>query len=102
MPATKEKAKIKVEREPVTPISKTIPDSELREFVGEVPNLSKIDSINVHNDKFRINVWKREREVDRIMAINTIVKSFYVKYEDGVIYDETIEPSIKPNTNVFK
>ena len=99
-PKTAEKPQ-KVKRETITPISTTIPSRELAEFVGKVPNLSKIDSINVHNDKFRINVWKQEREADRIITINTIVKSFYVKYEDGVIYDETIKPSIKP-TNVFK
>ena len=101
MSVTKKKAKKKVEREPVTPISKTIPDSELREFVGKVPKLLKIDSINVNNDKWRINVWTEEFKDERIIPSFKIVKSFYVKYDDGVIYDETIKPSIKP-TNVFK
>lgn len=102
MPAIKKKAKKKVEREPVTPISKTIPDSELREFVGKVPNLLKIESVNVNNDKWRINVWTEEFKDERLIATYTIVKSFFVKYDDGVIYDETIKPSINPNTNVFK
>ena len=102
MPAIKKKAKKKVEREPVTPISKTIPNSELREFVGKVPNLLKIESVNVNNDKFRINVWTEEFKDERLIATYTIVKSFYVKYDDGVIYDETIKPSTNPNTNVFK
>jgi len=102
MNATKKKTKKKVEREPVTPISKTIPNSELREFVGKVPNLLKIDSINVNNDKWRINVWTEEFKDERLIATYTIVKSFFVKYDDGVIYDETIKPSINPNTNVFK
>ena len=48
MPAIKKKTKKKVEREPVTPISKTIPNNELREFVGKVPNLLKIESVNVN------------------------------------------------------
>ena len=91
----------RVKKETVTPISRTIPDGELREFVGKVPNLLKIDSINVNNDKFRINVWTEEFKNERIIPTYTIVKSFYVKYDDGVIYDETIKPSIKP-TNVFK
>jgi hypothetical protein len=102
MPAIKKKAKKRVEREPVTPISKTIPDNELREFVGKVPNLLKIDSVNVNNDKWRINVWIEEFKDERVVPSFTIVKSFYVKYEEGVIYDETIKPSINPNTNIFK
>ena len=102
MPAIKKKAKKKVEREPVTPISKTIPNSELREFVGKVPNLLKIESVNVNNDKWRINVWTEEFKDERLIATYTIVKSFFVKYEEGVIYDETIKPSINPNANVFK
>ena len=102
MPAIKKKTKKKVEREPVTPISKTIPDNELREFVGKVPNLLKIESVNVNNDKWRINVWTEEFKDERVIPNFTIVKSFYVKYDDGVIYDETIKPSINPNTNVFK
>jgi hypothetical protein len=80
----------KVKQETVTPISKTIPKSELSEFVGAVPNLSKIDSVNVYNGKFRINVWTREFKNEQIVPTNTIVKSFYVKYEEGVIYNETI------------
>ena len=102
MPAIKKKAKKRVEREPVTPISKTIPDNELREFVGKVPNLLKIDSVNVNNDKWRINVWIEEFKDERVVPSFTIVKSFYVKYDDGVIYDETIKPSTNPNTNIFK
>ena len=101
MPVIKKKAKKRVEREPVTPISKTIPDNELREFVGKIPNLLKIESVNVNNDKWRINVWTEEFKDERVVPSFTIVKSFYVKYDDGVIYDETIKPSIKP-TNVFK
>jgi len=102
MPVIKKKAKKKLKRETVTPISKTIPDSELREFVGKVPNLLKIESVNVNNDKWRINVWTEEFKDERLIATYTIVKSFYVKYDDGVIYDETIKPSTNPNTNVFK
>ena len=80
----------KVKQETFTPISKTIPSNELSEFVGVVPNLLKIDSINIHNEKFRINVWAQEIKPDQIMKESKIVKTFYVKYEDGVIYDETI------------
>mgnify|MGYP003636903700 CR=1 FL=1 len=98
-PAKRESKKIN--QETVTPIRKTIPDSELREFIGKVPKLLKIDSVNVNNDKWRINVWTEEFKDERIIPTYAIVKSFFVKYEDGVIYDETIKPSPKP-TNVFK
>ena len=102
-PSIKRDAKSKkVKQETVTPISKTITDSELRAFVGKVPNLLKIDSINVTNDKFRINVWTEEFKDERVIPSFKIVKSFYVKYEEGVIYHETIKLSINPNTNPFK
>ena len=93
-PATK--LKKKVEREPVTPISRTIPNSELREFVGKVPNLLKIESVNVNNDKWRINVWTEEFKDERLIATYTIVKSFYVKYSEGCIWDETIPAKEHP------
>ena len=86
----------KVKQETVTPISKTIPDSELREFVGKVPNLLKIDSININNDKWRINVWTEEFKDGRLMATYTIVKSFFVKYSEGCIWDETIPAKEHP------
>ena len=96
MSTTKKKAKRTVEREPVTPISKTISNSELREFVGKVPNLLKIDSINTNNDKWRINVWTEEFKDGRLMATYTIVKSFFVKYSEGCIWDETIPAKEHP------
>ena len=90
MPATKRKPRTKVEPETVTPIKETIPDGQLREFVGKVPNLFKIDSCHIHSDKYRINVWTQEFKNERVVPTSKIAKSYYVKYEDGVIYDETI------------
>ena len=60
MPTTRRKPRTKVEPETVTPIRETIPDEQLREFVGKVPNLLKIDSCHVNADKFRIYVWTDE------------------------------------------
>lgn len=96
MPATKRKPKTKVEPEKVSPIRGAIPDEQLREFVGKVPNLLKIDSHHIHSDKFRINVWKEEFKDERVVPTHSIVRSYYVKYEDGVIWDETIPPAVKP------
>jgi hypothetical protein len=96
MPATKRKPKTKVEREKVSPIKETIPDEQLREFVGKVPNLLKIESVNVNNDKWRINVWTEEFKDERLIATYTIVKSFYVKYSEGCIWDETIPAKEHP------
>ena len=90
MPATKRKPRTRVEPEKVSPIKETIPDDQLREFVGKVPNLLKIDSCHIHADKFRVNVWTEEFKDERVVPTFSIVKSYYVKYEDGVIYDETI------------
>ena len=96
MPATKRKPKTKVEPEKVSPIRGAIPDEQLREFVGKVPNLLKIDSHHIHSDKFRINVWKEEFKDERVVPTHSIVRSYYVKYEDGVIWDETIPAKEHP------
>lgn len=96
MPATKRKPRTRVEPEKVSPIKETIPDDQLREFVGKVPNLLKIDSCHIHADKFRVNVWTEEFKDERVVPTFSIVKSYYVKYEDGCIYDETIPPAVKP------
>ena len=97
MPTTRRKPRTKVEPETVTPIRETIPDEQLREFVGKVPNLLRIDSCHVHTDKFRINVWTEEFKDERVIPSFSIVKSYYVKYEDGVIYDETIAKKGNPD-----
>jgi len=97
MPTTRRKPRTKVEPETVTPIRETIPDEQLREFVGKVPKLLKIDSCHVNADKFRINVWTEEFKDERVIPSFSIVKSYYVKYEDGVIYDETIAKKGNPD-----
>lgn len=48
-------------------------------WVGEVPNLTKIDFRNVFGDRYRINVWTREN------GSNRISKSFFVSISNNEI-----------------
>lgn len=88
--STKTLRKQTIEPEVVTPITNTIPDADLLEFVGHVPHFLKIDSRHIHADKFRVNVWTQEFHDGHFVPQNSIAKTFYVKYESGIIYDETV------------
>lgn len=48
-------------------------------WVGEVPNLTKIDFRNVFGDRYRINVWTSEN------GSNRISKSFFVSISNNEI-----------------
>lgn len=68
-----------------------IDQSVVNEFVGEVPNLFKIDSHYLFNQRFRINVWVVYRFPDRLVPDYVIHASYFVKMDDsGEIIDETI------------
>ena len=97
MPATKKKSFRKVEPEAVTPIGKTIPEEILMEFAS-VPYFYKVDAINVTGNKFRLNYWSKVINEGRVIASFRIAKSFYVRYEDGIIYDETIPAKLTLST----
>jgi len=97
MPATKKKSFRKVEPEAVTPIGKTIPEETLMEFAS-VPYFYKVDAINVTGNKFRLNYWSKVINEGRLIASFRIAKSFYVRYEDNIIYDETIPAKLTLST----
>lgn len=97
MPATKKKSFRKVEPEVVTPIGKTIPEETLMEFAS-VPYFYKVDAINITGNKFRLNYWSKVINEGRVIASFRIAKSFYVRYEDGIIYDETIPAKLTLST----
>ena len=68
----------------------TIDLEVLKEFVGEIEHLLKIDCIKVGNNKFRINVWTQRYINESVVPTNRIVKSFYVEYKNNKIVDRTI------------
>ena len=78
----------------------TIPHEVLAGFVGNVPNLHKIDcrcvSDNGGNDRFRINVWTKGNDPTRVVQEYRIHASYYVSYNSNSkakvkkIVDETI------------
>lgn len=43
----------------------------------------------VGNDCYRINIYKKVKEEDSIMFVNSIVSSHYIRCVDGVFIDET-------------
>lgn len=63
---------------------------ELEKFVGEIPNLHKIDCINVYGSKYRINVWTKNKKEGQITPVFSLVKSYFVSYNDLQIIDETL------------
>lgn len=101
MPATKNKSFRKVEPEAVTPIGKTIPKEALMEFAS-VPYQYKVDAINITGNKFRLNYWSKHLEEGRVVPTNRITKSFYVRYEDGIIYNETVPAKLTLSSTSYK
>jgi pyruvate/2-oxoglutarate dehydrogenase complex dihydrolipoamide acyltransferase (E2) component len=97
MPATKKKSFRKVEPEAVTPIGKTIPQEILESFAS-VPHQYKIDAINITGNKWRLNYWSKHFEEGRVVPTNRITKSFYVRYESGIVYDETVPAKLTLST----
>ena len=76
-------------------ISKTqkptnIPQDVLQKFVGEVPNLYKIDAINVYNNKYRVNVWTKHLREGQITPVFSLTKSYFVLWTEEGIVDLTI------------
>lgn len=62
----------------------TIPEELLKQFVGVVPNLFKIDArcVSDHggDDKFRINVWTKGKDHTRVVQEYNIHASYFVGY----------------------
>lgn len=67
-----------------------IPDKTLKDFVGEIRNLFKIDAVHLFSNKFRVNVWTKESQDDRIIPLFKIHASYFVALnQDGSITDHT-------------
>jgi hypothetical protein len=62
----------------------------LKEFVGEVKDLLKIDAVKLFSNKYRINVWTCSL-LDDIIPEYKIHSTYFVAFEDGVIVDKTIK-----------
>jgi len=60
----------------------------LKEFVGEVKDLLKIDAIHLFSNKYRINVWTCSL-LDDIIPEYKIHSSYFVSFQDNVIIDKT-------------
>lgn len=80
--------------EPVkTKVVNDIPQSTLNAFIneqaGEVKGLFKTDCINLFDNYYRINVWTKQHSENLCPKVN-IAHSFYVRYHEGLIIDQTI------------
>ena len=68
---------------------KNIPEKILKQFVGKVPNLLKIDSLHICGTNFRINVWTKVSLDDTIIPDNKIHSSYFVSFDGETITDKT-------------
>jgi hypothetical protein len=97
MSKPKRRAKSKSATSIVKPETKVeIPKEILVEFVEskvklkEIKFIKDIKVINVFGNHFRINVWHSYTEPERLCATNWIEHSYFVKYDNGTIVDETL------------
>lgn len=94
-PTAKKKRKKQVRAKKVKKETPTIPLDKLKELVGEVDNLYKIEAKHVWNDHFRVNVWTKTYSEEYFCANYMIDKSYFVWYNEDVIVDQTIQPQPK-------
>lgn len=65
-------------------------EEAVRDFVGEVKNLHKIDVHKIWNDKYRVNVWTQHFGLERVVATNHIYASYFIEYKDNKLVDRTL------------
>ena len=94
-PTAKKTRKKQVRAKKVKKETPTIPLDKLKELVGEVDNLYKIEAKHVWNDHFRVNVWTKTYSEEYFCANYMIDKSYFVWYNEDVIVDQTIQPQPK-------
>ena len=90
-PTPKKKRKKQTQPKEVTQETPIIPLEKLKEFVGEVDNLYKIEAKHVWDDHFRVNVWTKTYSEGYFCANYMIDKSYFVWYNEDVIVDQTIK-----------
>ena len=90
-PNAKKKRKKQTQPKEVKQETPIIPLEKLKEFVGEVDNLYKIESKHVWDDHFRVNVWTKTYSEEYFCANYMIDKSYFVWYNEDVIVDQTIK-----------
>ena len=114
-PRKKQKKKPLSDPTPEPPTQKkVIPKEQLKEFVGKVENLWKIEAVHLWEDNFRINVWTQTQEEGQITTNYVIDKSFFVCYintslyknnkrtdDKGEIIDKTIQPKPQEEKRIF-
>ena len=82
-PTPKKKRKKQIQPKEVKKETPIIPLEKLKEFVGEVDNL------------YRVNVWTKTYSEGYFCANYMIDKSYFVLYNEDVIVDQTIQPQPK-------
>ena len=67
----------------------------LKEFVGKVDNLWRLEAKHLWDNRFRINVWTEIYKEGHYCAFHQIEQSYFVHYINDKIVDKTIEPKPK-------
>ena len=65
-------------------------EDRVKEFVGKVPMLHKIDIHSIKPEFYRINVWTKWYSPDRIVPSNRIDSSYFLQITEISIVDKTI------------
>jgi|TARA_R100000008_G_C3502225_1_gene124330 hypothetical protein len=102
--ATKKPKKRRIKRGEAMPKknkSKDIDYKILKNFVGEVENLLKIDAKHLYDNRYRINVWTEIYKEGMFCPFHKIEKSYFIHYVDGEIVDKTI-PSKPKEERIFQ
>lgn len=65
-----------------------IPDVLLREFVGDVDDLMKVDCHHLYGENYRVNVWTSVL-YDGMIPSNKISQSYFLRFDGESITDFT-------------
>jgi hypothetical protein len=81
--------------------NREIPQSELRKFLSDKvakedwKKVRKIRAANVWSNRYRLNVWLEEYREGSMCPRIWIGYSYFLRYHEGIIIDETEEPKKK-------
>ena len=69
---------------------KDISQKVLKQFVGKIDNLWKIEAKHLYHNRYRINVWTETYQEGQFSPFQKIEKSYFIHYKDEKIIDKTI------------
>lgn len=80
----------KTDKETIKEVSLSPTDEQLREFVGDIENLDRVECKRVYGNRYRINCWTKKYTDGMITPTIRLPYSWFVKYENETIIDITL------------